>query len=153
LAVNRFPSRTHFRDRAAMSETSQSTYEESSMNTSIRSNVRTALACAIGGILWSTLPVSAAFSADKETPPARTVSYSDLNIHSAAGARILYRRIRTAAIEVCHFRDSWDLALKNLREACIKSAVDEAVRVVPSQELAALHGVVKQRDVVVAASR
>ena len=123
------------------------------MNTSSRLNVRTALACAIGTALLCTLPASAAVSADEVSPPARTVSYSDLNIHSAAGARVLYRRIRTAAIEVCHFRDSWDLAIKHLREECIQRAVDEAVRAVPSAELAALHGVAQPRDVVVAASR
>ena len=122
------------------------------MNITSRSNVRSVLAGALGATMLCTLPLAAAFSADQD-PPNRTINYSDLNINSTAGARVLYRRIRTAAIQVCIFRDSWDLSIKHLREDCIKRAVDEAVRAVPSAELATLHGMAQQRDAVVAASR
>jgi len=118
-----------------------------------RSSVSTAMACALGAALLCTLPAAAAFSADEDPPPTRKINYADLNIQSPAGARVLYRRIRTAAIELCHFRDSWDLSIKHRREECIQRAVDEAVRSVPSAQLAALHGTARQRDVVVASSR
>ena len=35
-------------------------------------------------------------------PLTRTVSYSDLNLDSPAGAKVLYQRLRTAAETVCH---------------------------------------------------
>ena len=122
------------------------------MNITLPSKGRSALVRTLGATLLCTLPLAAALSADQD-PPTRTINYSDLNIHGTPGARVLYRRIRTAAVQVCIFRDSWDLSIKHLREECVKRAVDEAVRAVPSAELAALHGIAQQRDAVVAASR
>ena len=55
--------------------------------------------------------------------PTRTVHYADLNLNTQAGAAILYKRIRNAAVEVCG-----DVNSRRLNEAAVAQAcVDHAV--------------------------
>jgi UrcA family protein len=70
----------------------------------------------------------------------RIVSYSELNLSSAAGIATLYRRITGAAEEVCGPAERPGSRLPSLdyRE-CVARAVDEAVRAVHRPELSAYH--------------
>jgi UrcA family protein len=68
------------------------------------------------------------------------VSYADLDISHAAGARTLYARIKSAAREAC----GPDPAILDLRDAashraCYEQAVARAVNRVGSEQLQALH--------------
>ena len=68
------------------------------------------------------------------------VSYADLDISRAAGARTLYARIRSAAREAC----GPEPAVLDLRDAagynaCYEQAVAKAVNRVGSEQLHALH--------------
>lgn len=68
------------------------------------------------------------------------VSYADLDISDAAGARTLYARIRSAAREAC----GPEPAVLDLRDAagynaCHEQAVSKAVNRVGSEQLHALH--------------
>ena len=73
-------------------------------------------------------------------PPRISVSYADLNIESTAGLRSLYRRLQTAAQNVCRSADDGRRSPTNFRfEACYKSALDSAVAKVNKPSLTAMH--------------
>ena len=76
---------------------------------------------------------------DQVTTSVR-VSYADLDIADAAGARTLYARIKSAAREAC----GPEPAVLDLRDAagynaCYEQAVAKAVNRVGSEQLQALH--------------
>jgi UrcA family protein len=63
--------------------------------------------------------------ADEFSAPTRTVRYADLNLDTAAGVAVLYKRIRYAAEEVCG-----DAKWRGLAEAAAaKACADHAVYV------------------------
>jgi UrcA family protein len=77
-------------------------------------------------------------AAQADEAPSVHVSYADLNLSSAAGAKTLYRRINVAANEVCP-NDSRDLALKQIHDSCLQEAVAAAVRDVNAPQLSTLY--------------
>jgi UrcA family protein len=60
-----------------------------------------------------------------------------LNLNTSEGVAVLYRRIKSAAIEVCGPPDPWDRAQR--REACINSALSRGVGQVNSPMLTSLY--------------
>jgi UrcA family protein len=66
---------------------------------------------------------------------ARTVRYSDLNLNTQAGAAVLYKRIRNAAVEVCGDVDSRQLAQAAAAKACVDRAIFTGVRSVNAPKL------------------
>ena len=76
-------------------------------------------------------------------PPARqrlleptvTVRFDDLNLDSAAGARVLYGRLQSAAQTVC----VWDGGRWFAWRECYRATIDEAVRRIDRANLTALH--------------
>ena len=67
------------------------------------------------------------------------VSYAELDLTKAAGAQILYARIKKAAYTVCGAYDSpmaWNYAAKT---QCFKSAIEAAVVKINSPLLTSLH--------------
>ena len=70
--------------------------------------------------------------------PTRRVSYADLDISKPAGAKTLYHRIDAAARQVCEPTGKGIGAAEQNR-ACIKQAIDLAVRRVDSAALSELH--------------
>jgi UrcA family protein len=74
---------------------------------------------------------------------SRTVRYSDLNLNTASGAKVLYQRIRGAAKSVCGDVDSKRLEEAAVAKACLDRAIVSSVRAVNSVQLnstAAAHG-------------
>jgi len=68
------------------------------------------------------------------------VSYADLNIDSAAGVKVLYSRLRSAARRVCApFDDGQQRAINFHFRACYKNALDSAVAQVNKPILTAMH--------------
>jgi UrcA family protein len=68
------------------------------------------------------------------------VSYADLDLTEAAGARTLYARLKSAARKVCGPEPSAsDLRRTAVYEACYDRALGKAVNGVDSQRLRALH--------------
>jgi UrcA family protein len=67
--------------------------------------------------------------------PARTVHYSDLNLNTQAGAVVLYKRIRNAAVQVCGDVDSRRLGEAMAARACVDQAVAAGVRAVNNLRL------------------
>lgn len=66
---------------------------------------------------------------------ARTVRYSDLNLNTQAGAAVLYKRIRNAAVEVCGDVDSRRLAEAAAAKACVDRTIFKGVRSVNAPTL------------------
>jgi UrcA family protein len=63
------------------------------------------------------------------------VNYGDLNVNSAAGAAVLYQRIRGAADQVCPSVGVRDLGLEAAAKVCKTRAIGDAVAAVHSPEL------------------
>jgi UrcA family protein len=65
----------------------------------------------------------------------RTVRYSDLNLNTQAGAAVLYKRIRNAAVQVCGDVDARQLAEAAAAKACVDRAIFTGVRSVNAPKL------------------
>jgi UrcA family protein len=82
-----------------------------------------------------------------------TVSYSDLNLNTAAGAKVLYQRIQSAAERVCGDVYSRQLDQAAVAKACVDKAMVNSVHAIKKEEfthIASEHGYV--RDEVMRAS-
>jgi UrcA family protein len=74
------------------------------------------------------------------------VSYSDLDISNAAGAKLLYARIRRAARKVCTLDgEVGHVSQSRERALCVQRAVDQAVMSVNNPVLVAMYHGEKNR--------
>ena len=67
------------------------------------------------------------------------VKYADLDLNDAAGAKVLYQRIRRAADTVCAVPDTNQIAFIALKKQCMVKAIAEAVAQVNVPTLTALY--------------
>jgi UrcA family protein len=77
-----------------------------------------------------------------EAPPAVTVRYSDLNLNSAQDVVSLYKRIESAATEVCRSAEGPESVNRIFWTAwnkCFYHAIAKAVRTVHNDKLSAYH--------------
>ena len=86
--------------------------------------------------------------ADNSASPvsSRTVSYVDLDLNTSAGTVQLYRRIRSAAMDVCTLPDNASLSGKGLRQSCEAHAIDSAVAKIGNRNLTAYHRMQRAGD-------
>ena len=85
-----------------------------------------------------------------------TVRYSDLNLNTAAGAKVLYQRINSAAKQVCGDVDSRQMQRATVAKACMDQAIENSVRAVNNAQLthtANEHGYGVATDITVASAR
>jgi UrcA family protein len=68
----------------------------------------------------------------------KVVSFKDLNLNSAEGVEVLYKRIRSAAYAVCADPNRYDLSEFKLRP-CIDGAMSRAIAQVNSPMLTSLY--------------
>ena len=73
-----------------------------------------------------------------DTFPHKVVSFKDLNLDTPEGAAVLYRRITSAANEVCGNPDRFDLSRFKF-QICIKDAVSRAITQVNRPMLTSLY--------------
>jgi UrcA family protein len=71
--------------------------------------------------------------------PSVTISYADLDVTTPQGTAVLYRRIQSAASNVCGFYHSRDLQRLQAWKHCYQFSVDNAVATVNLPQLTALH--------------
>ena len=74
----------------------------------------------------------------ENTVPHKVVSFRDLNLSSPEGVAVLYRRINSAAQEVCGSPDRYDLSQLKL-QICVKDAVSRAIAQVNNPMLTSLY--------------
>ncbi len=95
---------------------------------------------ALIAIVGSIVCVQGASAAQASLDPTqKRVSYSDLNLQTPQGATILYRRIRSAAKELCGSGSVRDLARKSAAAACADRATADAVASVDSPTLTSVY--------------
>jgi UrcA family protein len=70
--------------------------------------------------------------------PHKVVSFRDLNLNSAEGVEVLYKRIRSAAHEVCADPLRYDLSESKLKP-CIDEAMSRAIAQINSPMLTGLY--------------
>lgn len=99
------------------------------------------LALAVSGCV-AAAPQESTYSSDV---PTRTVRYAELNLNTAEGARVLFRRIKFAATEVCEPLDGRALAQHVIWQKCYERALADAVSQVNQPRVTALYqGVVNR---------
>jgi UrcA family protein len=74
-----------------------------------------------------------------EPAPTVNVRYAGLDLSTAAGAALLYQRLKGAARQVCAGFESRQLALQVEWRGCYETALGNAVRQVNRPELSALY--------------
>ena len=70
------------------------------------------------------------------------VSYADLNIHSEAGAKVLYTRLKKASEEVCGIQThviNGSLAATLRARACFRDTLEASVEKIDSDALTEIH--------------
>jgi UrcA family protein len=96
------------------------------------------------GMTWAVLASGPLASVADAAPaggslPHKVVGFKDLNLGSTEGAAVLYRRIKSAAAEVCGERDRLYLAQQSATQTCIDEAVARAVGEVNNPMLTSLY--------------
>lgn len=82
--------------------------------------------------------------------PSITVRYDDVNLSTAGGRTVLYRRLKWAAVRVCPSQDTADLGQIALAQSCQVAAVRRAVRQIGGPMIAQLeaeHGLPQEPTV------
>jgi len=93
-------------------------------------------------LMWVAMAAGTAMAGDPppEANPSAVVSFSDLNLDTAAGVATLYRRIEHSADQVCEIpRETHQLKITMDLKACKARATDNAVRLVNLPALTSLH--------------
>jgi UrcA family protein len=108
-----------------------------SLASSSISRARIAIAIVAAGLMSAgVVTVTHAGTAQEESVPKLAVSYDDLDLGTEKGALTLYRRISSAAREVCPQPSKYSARVTELSRECISSAIARAVREVNSPQLA-----------------
>ena len=92
-------------------------------------------ACLLAGSLGVAQAAAAAPVAEF---PQIAVSYSDLDLSTSEGNRELYKRIASAAREVCPYPNARSLDELAVNHSCRETAIAQAVRAINSPALVAL---------------
>ena len=96
------------------------------MNTTTSTPLRTLVAGAILSVLALSF-ATASHADDDTTPPQVTVKFGDLDVSTLQGAAALYRRINSAAIDVCSRMYVIEQAYKWHKDACLQKVIGDAV--------------------------
>ena len=99
-----------------------------------KSRIAVLAACVLAGSLGV-----AQAAAPPDDVPTVVVRYGDLDLSTQEGVQTLYKRISSAARQVCPSADPRMLASLDYSHACRAAAVARAVSQVHSSQLAALH--------------
>jgi UrcA family protein len=110
--------------------------EETAMKNSLTRFVTLSAGIAFLGLAGATT----AAQPDAFKPLQMSVSYADLNIASAAGAKALYNRLQFAALRVCAPFDDGQHRIVNFQfRSCYRNALDSAVAKINQPTLTAMH--------------
>lgn len=93
-------------------------------------------------VIALTGPAVAAADGAKSEKTAVKVVFEDLNIHSEAGARILYARLKRASREACNvgtLLETGGLRRSVAASACYEAALSKAVERIDSETLQEIH--------------
>jgi UrcA family protein len=107
--------------------------------------VKVALGVLAGGLLGA-LGAGAASAATADSDlPSIVVRYSDLSLATDTGVNTLYRRIVSAAAQVCPEKSVANLSAYPVIESCRQQAIEKAVQQIHNSRLAALYAAHSKR--------
>jgi len=89
----------------------------------------------IGGALLS----SHVLAGEPSDPPSITVKFADLNLQTPAGVEALYKRIHSAATQVCDWGGSRNLSILAHERKCAAAAETQAIGKVDNAALSAFY--------------
>jgi UrcA family protein len=72
-------------------------------------------------------------------PETKKVTFGDLDVDSPEGAKALYTRLRSAALQVCSPLESRELSRMIAWQTCVSSALSSAVAQINKPKVTALH--------------
>ncbi|HZF16328.1 MAG TPA: UrcA family protein [Steroidobacteraceae bacterium] len=105
-----------------------------------RSRTSTAVALAIGGLLFATCLASLSARAGSPAGEQFAVKTGDLDLTREEGVKVLYQRLQFAAQKVCGQSSITGTRLGNNDfKSCVKGTVDDAVRGMNKPALTAYH--------------
>jgi UrcA family protein len=113
------------------------------MNNTIKRTGFRAIPVALGAtaaLMLGTFNAPAAFAAPGDDAPSLVVKFDARELESSAGVAALYRRIETAARQVCPEDSERDLSRAAAGRQCRKDAVARAVETINNPRLATLSG-------------
>jgi UrcA family protein len=93
---------------------------------------------AMVAITAGSLSMQTASATSSDATPSVVVKYDETSLTTQAGANDLYRRLETAARQVCPDDSMRDQARRQIGRQCIKETVARAVEHINSQKLAQL---------------
>jgi UrcA family protein len=97
------------------------------------------VAAVAGAVLASAAGVAVGDTPAVEAAPALTVKYKNSDLTSRDGSLALYKRITSAASEVCAVTNHQDIGGFTRYQACKRAAIQRAVNELHSPQLAAVH--------------
>jgi UrcA family protein len=107
------------------------------MNTTTSTPLHTVVAGAIlSALAFSVATVSRAD--DGAAPPQVIVKFADLDVSTSQGAAALYRRIHSAAVDVCSRMYVIEQAYRLHKDACLQQVIGDAVIKVDRPALSAV---------------
>ena len=101
--------------------------------------IRDTLVLAAGAATLLVGAANIASAASMDEVRSVNVRYDDIELNTELGNTVLYRRIVSAAVEVCGQPDIRDLDAIAATRTCQRTAVERAVESVHSQLLTAIH--------------
>jgi UrcA family protein len=107
------------------------------MKSSIR--IELAVRCLSLALIGGALLGSQVFAAEPTDPPTMTVKYGDLNLQAPVGVETLYKRIHSAAKQVCAIAGDRELSFLTLQHNCVASAESAAIQQVHNEALSAYY--------------
>jgi UrcA family protein len=107
------------------------------MKTSIR--IQFAARCLGLGLIGGALLGSQAFAAVPTDPPSIRVKYGDLNLQTPAGVEALYKRIHSAATQVCDSGGDRNLSILTYDRKCAAATETQAIEKVNNAALSAFY--------------
>jgi UrcA family protein len=104
-------------------------------------NAGRARAIRIAWVMFASASVNCMANAAPDEPVVahKVVSFKDLNMNSAEGVGVLYKRINSAAAEVCGKADVYNLGQVSSIQKCIHESVARAIGQVNSPMLTSLY--------------
>src|SRR5579862_3432744 len=94
--------------------------------------------CTLLAVFLSPLGSAATAVGPRDEVVTRIVNFADLDLTNSKAIETLYRRLKTAADQVCGSADLTRLQTLYVRQ-CTKRAIDQAVKDVNSSSLTSLH--------------
>jgi UrcA family protein len=91
----------------------------------VQAAAKSSIALAVLATMAITLVVNVAHAHPPWDPPRKAVKFGDLNLNTPEGASVLYKRLTTAAKEVCDVFD--DSIFPHSHEAQVNACIDEAI--------------------------